>query len=183
MASDPYASERSAPTLPTCGRSPLSLHFDGRQLTLRGSAGASVAARSYPADSGRPDDRGRFDYGVDRQKKSDEGPIPAGTYWINPSEMWERAWWKFGMAQSWGDFRITIHIHPNTKSHGRGGFFIHGGAARGSAGCIDLTNHMSRFVADLRASLTEGDECYIPLTVSYPPVRPPRKPTPPPRMR
>ncbi len=34
-------------------------------------------------------------------------------------------------------------------THERGGFFIHGGMASGSANCIDLVAHMNKFVAHL----------------------------------
>ena len=72
-------------------------------------------------------------------------------------------------ANAWGRYRISIHPFTTTETFGRGGFFIHGGATPGSAGCIDLTNHMDRFVADLRREVgTSTQTCQIHLEVLYP---------------
>jgi len=49
----------------------------------------------------------------------------------------------------------------------RGGFFIHGGKYAGSAGCIDLTNHIDRFVENLRSEIGSNPNCYIILEVAY----------------
>ena len=38
----------------------------------------------------------------------------------------------------WGDWRAPLVPTKGTKTHGRDGFFIHGGGITGSAGCIDL---------------------------------------------
>ena len=92
MPQDKYAHERGDPAVAMCGRSALSIHFDGKMLRLRG------------------------------------GPIPAGEYWINPAQLWERPWYGFGQAGAWGDYRLTLHVMPGTVTHGRGGFFIHGGS-------------------------------------------------------
>ncbi|MEZ5601109.1 MAG: DUF2778 domain-containing protein [Candidatus Competibacteraceae bacterium] len=78
-----------------------------------------------------------------------EGPIPQGIYWIRPDELddnWLNCRLSDRFANAWGRYRISIHPFT-TETFGRGGFFIHGGATPGSAGCIDLTNHMDRFVA------------------------------------
>ncbi len=37
----------------------------------------------------------------------------------------------------------------------------------GSAGCIDLSMHMNRFVKDLAKELNGKDKCYVPLVVRY----------------
>lgn len=159
---DRYAAERGIPAVPGCARSTLTLRFDGRFLTLGGPTG-----RRYEAVSGMPGLKGRFSYSATRQRISHEGPIPEGEYWIQPSEMWTNRWYSNAPRDAWGNHRITIHVSPGTKTHGRGGFFIHGGAEPGSAGCIDLHVHMDAFVRDLRKATDDDDACYVPLTVQY----------------
>jgi Protein of unknown function (DUF2778) len=159
---DPYASERRQPTAPMCGASAIALYFNGRALGMGGN-GASLG---YPAVSGKPLANGSFDYSAARQRLGNTGPIPAGNYWINPSELWERPWFSRQTA-GWGNYRITLRIYPGTVTHGRGGFFIHGGSTPGSAGCIDLTSRMDQFVLDLRARVGRSNNCYIPVKVEY----------------
>ena len=165
---DRYAAERYDPSLAHC--SSLSLRFDGSRLIL---SGGSKEYR-YPAVSGRPDASGAFDYSQARQRLGGTGAIPEGIYWINPDELWERGWaWDvYGLVndshqRAWGDYRITIHPFTTTQTFCRGGFFIHGGAVSGSAGCIDLTSHMAKFVGDLRAENAQR-KCQIHLSVDYP---------------
>lgn len=162
MADDRYAGERYDPTLASCLS--LELHFDGAQLVMQ----TGERRYEYPAVSGRPLPSGGFDYSPARQKLSGIGPIPAGTYWINPGELWANAWWKRASTAAWGNFRITIHPFTTSVTHGRGGFFIHGGSTPGSAGCIDLTTHMDRFVGDLRKEGAMSRPCQIHLSVAYP---------------
>ena len=121
---------------------------------------------NYPAVSGKADPGGFFDYGISEQKKFDEGPIPEGSYWITPSELWKNAWYKRAPVAGWGNYRITIHPFVLTNTYGRGGLFIHGGARPGSSGCIDLTSHMDQFVQDLvREAGTR--ECHVSVTADY----------------
>lgn len=85
-----YASERFTPKVPSCGKSSISLHFDGN--TLKMTAGiASKRIYKYPAVSGKPDKSGGFSYANETQKKPFAGPIPAEFYWINPKEFWKNA--------------------------------------------------------------------------------------------
>lgn len=159
-----YAGERFVPKVPSCGRSILSLHFDGRTLRAQGSR----VLIHIPAVSGHPKN-GKFDYSSEYQKIPDHGPIPEGEYWIQPSELQENAWYRLKSPRAgWGDYWITIHPYPSTQTHGRGGFFIHGGNIPGSAGCIDLSIQMSRFVATIEKELDGKSKCYVPLTVRYP---------------
>lgn len=161
---DRYAAERFSPTIPACGRSTLSLTFDGRALSATGS----LSPIHLPAVSGRIN-AGKFDYSVESQKAPDRGPIPEGEYWLRPSELQENAWYRLRNARTaWGNFWIPIHPYPSTNTYKRGGFFIHGGQTPGSAGCIDLSVHMDRFVGALKAELTGQSECHIPLSVRYP---------------
>ncbi len=158
----PYAQERYISQFPHCGR--VSLKFDGKHLSLTTDKGVL----QYPAVSGKPSSNGKFDYRVERQKIRDVGPIPVGKYWIRLDELWENAWYKFNSpTAAWGDFRISIHPFPTTQTHGRGGFFIHGGKIPGSAGCIDLTKHMNKFIKDLKARSGGTKKCQVHLTVQY----------------
>ena len=157
-----YAEERYSPKVPACVKASISLRFDGASLGVR--RGNSIV-HSYPAVSGKPK-QGEFDYSVDNQKRSFHGPIPEGEYWITFRELWKNAWYKPGSSEAWGNYRIAIHPYPNTNTYCRGGFFVHGGSVRGSAGCIDLTRHMSTFVKRVKVNLPVVD-CYIPLTVKY----------------
>ncbi|TVT47311.1 MAG: DUF2778 domain-containing protein [Denitromonas halophila] len=162
-----YTEERRPPTIPGCARSTINLNFDGKHLRATGTR----QAFTFPAASGKPDASGRFDYSATRQQIPYKGPIPAGKYWIQPSQMWENNWLKSLIRtprSAWGNYRVTIHPFPGTETYGRGGFFIHGGSTLGSAGCIDLTLNMDRFVASLKRELDGLPECYIQLTVRYP---------------
>lgn len=161
-----YAEERGFPRSPACAKSSISLRFDGKTLHAFGTKASLV----FPAASGKPNGRGHFDYSTERQRIPFHGPIPAGQYWIQPSQLWENNWIKSALHSprgAWGNFRLTIHPYPHTQTHGRGGFFIHGGAVAGSAGCIDLVQYIDRFVERLKQELGGLPECYVILTVQY----------------
>ncbi|MCK5232065.1 MAG: DUF2778 domain-containing protein [Desulfobulbaceae bacterium] len=161
---DRYACERTVPTVGSCMQAPFRLIFDGGNLRAIWSKKLIM----YRAASGRPDAKGNFDYSLARQKIPNEGPIPEGNYWINPAELQKNAWWRFrNPHDAWGNFWLTIHPYPTTDTYKRGGFFIHGGSQYGSAGCIDLSYNMKRFVEVLRSELKTSN-CYIPLEVRYP---------------
>ena len=70
-------------------------------------------------------------------------------------------------ARRAGNFRLTIHPYPSTVTHGRGRFFTHGGSNPGSAGCIDLTVYMDKFVENLKQELEGLPECYVALNADY----------------
>ncbi len=163
MPQDRYAHERGDPSVPRCGRSGVHILFDGHMLVLRGPK----VHYSWSTVSGRPDGRGGFDYSRERQRLGGEGPIPGGEYWINPTELWERSWYDFGQQGPWGDYRITLHGMPATITHGRGGFFIHGGTTPGSAGCIDLMHAMGRFVARSKEQAGSSPDRFVQVTVRY----------------
>lgn len=167
-----YSGERFAPkvlacTMPSGEKAAIRLVFNKDTLVLYGGK----KLHQYNAASGL-------------QKKYE--PIPKGRYWINPAELWTRslatdaavcALGAFdekltcadavrGHRSSWGNHRITIHPYPTTKTGDRGGFFIHGGAVFGSAGCIDLAGGMDRFVKDLLEVVGGEDaSCFVELTV------------------
>ena len=161
MPSKSYESERYDPALAQCSK--LSLVFNGTHLTMSGGS----APYSYAAVSGKPEKGGVFTYTPERQKAPSSGPIPEGNYWINPAEIWEMEFYNFWTSESgWGKYRVTIHPFKTTETHGRGGFFIHGGKNPGSAGCIDLTNKIVKFVTDLGKEGARR-KCQIPLIVNY----------------
>jgi len=163
---DKYASERFKPKSPACAKSHINLLFNGKKLIMTSGIKKKRVYR-YMADSGKPNEMGRFSYSKERQKTPYKGPIPEGEYWINPDEFWENAWYKIGSESAWGKYRITIHPFPKTNTYNRGGFFIHGGDLPGSAGCIDLTTQMSQFYKDLKREINTNTNCYIILKVDY----------------
>lgn len=165
MPQDGYSSERYDPTLPYCGG--ISLKFDGKKLYLTGISNKKSINVSYNAVSGKQDAKGKFDYSKEAQKKSKAGPIPEGKYWIAPEQFWTNAWYKRAPTTAWGNHRITIHPFKTTETHGRGGFFIHGGINPGSSGCIDLTADIDKFYKDINYYVKDYPSCYIQLVVDY----------------
>jgi len=84
---------------------------------------------TYPATSGRP--------GVTDPAASWQGPIPVGTYTLNPSEISEGGFLR-NMLGDWGRYRVPLHPYEGTNTYNRKNFFLHGGKKPGSAGCIDV---------------------------------------------
>ncbi len=83
----------------------------------------------------------------DSTNLSNEGPIPIGKYHLMPKELSDPNHFRdyvrnLGGYSDWGDWRITIHPDSKTDTHGRKGFFIHGGQRPGSKGCIDVGGGM-----------------------------------------
>ena len=152
----------------------LSLLFDGWFLSFKNGP----TTKLWDAYSGKPIN-GELLYTVERQKKKGEGPIPEGTYWINPAEFHDNrpaAYWNdfiddgAGDAHlnSWGKHRITIHPFTTTETFGRGGFFLHGGSTPGSAGCIDVLDKISEVRTLIEeAAEPHGTGCQIHLKVDY----------------
>jgi len=69
------------------------------------------------------------------------GPVPPGTYTIDPNELTDPNTiddMKRNFMGDWGDWRVPLVPDPETNTFGRDGFFLHGGMFRGSAGCIDV---------------------------------------------
>lgn len=138
------------------------------ELSFDGSALAMSTGQAWTAVSGRPTASGGFDYSPSRQRLQDVGPIPAGTYWLDPDELVnlsERWLFSWRYEVPWGTHRITIHPFDSTHTFGRGGFFIHGGTVPGSAGCIDLTTRMASFARTLGAIPRPAK---VKLNVQYP---------------
>lgn len=165
-----------------------SLRFDGERLTAFAvNQEGRRFSFSLPADSGRSleKDAAVFDYSAQRQTQKNIGPIPEGTYTVNPKEIQRPSladkiigipggnpWKKFGKypgsTYAWGNCRIPItKTEEQTKKTERDGFTIHGGSRRGSAGCIDLTDKDEKF-CNFIEKYRGKDQNSIPLTVEYP---------------
>lgn len=160
---DKYSSERFNPNIQHCGG--IKLSFDGTTLTFENG----TIVKKYTAVSGRMNqDAGTFDYSQATQKIPKFGPIPEGTYWINPAEFHDMRF-KRGSMSAWGKYRITIHPFTTTDTFSRGGFFIHGGTVPGSAGCVDLVNSIGTFYDDMQTALKglPDNNCQIHLVVKY----------------
>ncbi|HKU98725.1 MAG TPA: tlde1 domain-containing protein [Vineibacter sp.] len=164
------ATEQCACMSGTCTGKLVKLHFDG--WYLRTFVGETVDSAQH-ARSGLPVGD-EFDYSAARQQAADAGPIPEGNYWIVPSDLGSPR----AFSAGWGHYRITIRHYPNTATHGRGGFFVHGGSKFGSKGCIDLAGFMDTFVRRLNElvpakvlnvpqRVVVKPTCYVPLVVKY----------------
>ncbi len=161
----------------------LSGYFDGTTFTIRQDDGRTVYQESYPGYSGRSDANRHFDYSPERQRMVDQGPIPEGTYWINPQKimklkdtsLWDKAKGLArkgtfpGGSESWGVGKVEIY--PQQIEVGgvkRGNFTIHGGDLAGSKGCIDLLDREKNFFDFLEKHRASQDS--IPIFVQYPPT-------------
>jgi hypothetical protein len=106
------------------------IFHDGKITTLR-------------ATSGRPgyiNDPTKTDLAM-------HGAIPVGSYFMLPSELDDPDPWydvvRNEFLGDWGDWRISLHPELESNTFGRHGFFLHGGARPGSAGCIDIGGGVS----------------------------------------
>ena len=134
-----------------------SLIFDGQALHW---VGWPFNGKKWPAVSGS---RGFQTW--EFQKMMNKGPIPEGTYHVrqlnlqNIDNLSLVEWlyyntncpdsWRGG-EHAWGKNRIWVRPILGTRTYGRGGFAIHGGAIPGSIGCVDLTRYMPDFVKHFR---------------------------------
>lgn len=138
----------------TMSDAPIVLHFNGSTLNIEGEKQAS-----FVAVSGRPNASGKFDYAQSRQKLENIGPIPEGTYWLEPGQL--KDLWYYPSKSSWGTHRLTIHPFDTSHTFGRGGFFIHGGSTPGSSGCIDLMNQMKGFATVISKYANQKIRLYV----------------------
>lgn len=144
-------------SLPTVKLTPLDeLLFNGSKLCwLKGNK----KTKCWPAVSGRKN----YQTGI-HQKKKDRGPLPEGLWHVKQSryqkmgnrsnaeklaaELGRTAW--PGGESSWGRHRIWLDPADGTETYRRSGFSIHGGDDPGSAGCVDLTNSLEKFIIEFR---------------------------------
>lgn len=148
------------------GLSADTLHYDGSSAWLVNDDGKEVWRG--PATSGRPGST------AGDEGKTDFGPIPEGTYTLNPSEISTVTGWDFvkrGLSgipeghlwSDWGNNRVRLHEAAGTNTFGRSEFFLHGGRSPGSLGCIDVgTGESSLF------PLLKGHSGPITVIVGYP---------------
>jgi RHS repeat-associated protein len=135
------------------------LHFNGKKLTYYDDDGNIIG--EYSAVSGREG----FQDGKYQMLKG-KGPIPEGdNYWVKQEDIQfydsigfidrvqsviGRGTWP-GAQSAWGYARVWISPSVGANTYGRGGFSIHGGSVPGSAGCLDLTKDIGRFINDFKS--------------------------------
>ena len=114
----------------------LKFLFDGEKVYLwHDTMGEIESWLAYSGKSGS-------NLSIKDQTKKEYGPIPEGTYTVNPSDTLvfakidpERKDYPYA---SWGTYATPIRPAQGTETYGRGGFYLHGGVTPGSAGCVDL---------------------------------------------
>jgi RHS repeat-associated protein len=161
------------------GLSADSLHYDGTYLTWYDDNGKEVG--KWRATSGRPGSTAAD------QELASSGPIPEGTYTIDPGDtfhvgnFWD--WLKLGVATGFADYgsdRAPLTRVAGTAGANRGHFWMHGGSIPGSAGCIDLGQNAADVFARIRAyhgKLTVGVAYPSASTVTTPPIHQPFVPS------
>jgi hypothetical protein len=101
-----------------------------------------------PYDINATSGRGKCENKPECERRENEGPIPRGSYYIDPTQidnppLLDDLRRNFRTPRSrgggdWGDWRVRIYPYPGTQRFGRTGFYLHGGYFDGSAGCIDI---------------------------------------------
>ncbi len=161
------------------------LVFDGENLTVTATNSQGKKQQLIiPADAGERLPDGSFDYSPQKQQVPEKGPIPEGSYTINPHEVQRPTLTdkligivgaiphlkvgKYpGSIWAWGNCRIPISPTPEqAQKTTRNGFTIHGGTQRGSAGCIDITHNDKKF-CDFIEKVRGKNQTSVPLTVDY----------------
>ncbi len=129
-----------------------------------------------------------FDYSIERQQISNQGPTPEGLYSIRKSdfqsgknESGTQKWsnqsvvnklkaqvgggtWPGG-TNSWGNFRWQLS-KEKANTYGRNHMYLHGGAKWGSRGCIDVGNNIGALANAILTNKSGNDKVY--LQVIYP---------------
>lgn len=144
------------------------LVFNGTVLTQLRADGTT---RTIPAVSGRVEGWGEVH--PDMQADRGRGPIPAGRYTFNRSDIQSitprdralgligRGGWPGG-TYAWGSQRVFLTPAAGTNTYGRSGFSIHGGGKPGSAGCIDLCDMVNTFFSEIPHNINQ-----VPVDVDY----------------
>lgn len=138
--------------------------FDGRSLTLYRSDGSIVG--SWPAISGKNGDQR-----PSSQNLPFEGPLTEGRYSFSTGNVQPmttldatkgvvRRGLFPGSLPAWGTERVQL-VPDSNPTNGRGNFFIHGGLAPGSAGCIDLGPNERAYFDAVRSTGESSHEVIV----------------------
>ena len=144
--------------------------FDGEFLSGIEFSCEAVSGKPIKIESKGGTTKKIFNYSKERQKLKNEGSLPEGEYTFTP--FIEGNIYKSSRHvirnPGWGNYSWELKPKLGTITHGRGGFFIHGGWYWGSAGCIDIkemdkafNNHMERIIKENKSM------CLITVSVCY----------------
>jgi hypothetical protein len=111
-------------------------------LYYDGALGKLVVDPEIPSSNSYdiPGESGRRECSCNFEDKN-QGPMPPGMYSISSDELSDPGYIGDILRNfrgDWGDWRVPAHPNQGTDTHGRGGFYVHGGTLPGSAGCIDV---------------------------------------------
>lgn len=196
---DQAAANPTPDGIPQCkdkNGNPVSLTFDGNSLKGNGFCAVAVSGRdpdisvyvTLTMDGIYTEKTWTFDYSAPRQLLRSEGPLPQGCYFIrsdhedsadganNPKgqSSFRHKYWPW--TDAWGDYSWPLFPYPATNTNDstgnpRSGFFVHGGLAPGSAGCIDLCNDsdtaLHEFMDEIRK--INGGPCFVQICAQYDP--------------
>ena len=108
--------------------------------------------------------------GPEHQDKLDKGPIPEGTYYLEPAEVQSNPPHSFS-TRAWGKYRTRLHetigtaLKRHVTSDRTGGFYLHQDADHnGTAGCIGLWNATDNKAVHARVA---ANGAQIPMHVEY----------------
>jgi hypothetical protein len=161
-ASSPRGTASSTPSV-------TGMRFDGSQLTLYGGPAAAMFAAISGLRSNNHHNHDHRDHtGLGSQTIPNVGPIPEGSYVVNPSEVQ-----RIGFNTSvWGPLRVPIRETIQTELSRRwhtsrtGGFFVHEDVHDdGTAGCVGLQQRADTLTVFARFGATTNQ---IPIEVRYP---------------
>jgi hypothetical protein len=160
-----YVEERSIPKVPSCMKSQVELKFDGFFLRATGTKRAFV----FPAFSGKPNEDGELTIPLDVRRYPTKAQYPQVSTGFNHPRCGKTIGSKaFVIRAQHGETTGLLFIRTRIRRPmDEVVFFIHGGSAPGSAGCIDLTANIDRFVERLTKELRGLPKCFISLTVRY----------------
>ncbi|OQA87105.1 MAG: hypothetical protein BWY31_00981 [Lentisphaerae bacterium ADurb.Bin242] len=191
LSRDPIEEEGGVNLYATVGNNPIlywdilgldKFVYDGSKI-CRLSDDGSKCKKCWEAASGKPDEKGNFDYSEERQKLKNIGPIPEGKYLLpsnittNPDirgtwdlDDWNnyaknRAFYQTRVDARgrgpWGRCFGRLEPQPETDTFGRSNFNVHGGTSKGSAGCIDIGNNDKEFFDQLRMGFVKEGEVKV----------------------
>lgn len=145
------------------------IDFDGAEVKVSGQKSATYKAVSGlmpPTKDPKEIDYTRPEY----QNIPDKGPIPEGSYYLDPAEVESNPPGKFNKA-AWGQYRTRLHETLSTNIWRRattertGGFYLHQDANHnGTAGCVGLWNTKDNAAIHAMIKATSAQ---IPVYVKY----------------